>query len=113
MRSSPRAALVATLFVSVAETGSFSLAAQRMHTVQSNVTAHVKKLERELSVALFQRNGKVGLTSAGHRLLSHARRTLAAQDDALAVFRDSNTPSGVRRIGSMETTTADVRLPRS
>lgn len=98
------------LFVSVAETGSFSLSAQRMHTVQSNVTAHVKKLERELGAALFQRNGQVCLTPAGHLLLSHARRTLAAHDDALAVFHETDTPSGALRIGSMETTAA-VRLP--
>ena len=33
------------LFMDVAETGSFVAAAERQHTVQSNVTAHIKKLE--------------------------------------------------------------------
>ncbi|WP_423820612.1 LysR substrate-binding domain-containing protein [Salinisphaera sp. SPP-AMP-43] len=98
------------LFATVAAVGSFSVAAQRMHTVQSNVTAHVKKLEKELGVALFTRNGQIAPTPAGYLLLDHARRVLATHDEALAAFQDIEAPSGVLRIGAMETTAA-VRLP--
>lgn len=98
------------LFMAVADTGSFSVAAQRRHTVQSNVTAHVKKLERELGVELFTRNGQVAPTPAGHLLVDHARRVLRAHDAALGAFQDTEVPSGVLRIGAMETTAA-LRLP--
>lgn len=98
------------LFVVVADTGSFSAAAKQMHTVQSNVTAHIKKLETELGVALFVRQGHIHLTPAGHALMTHAQRTLAAHDNALAALQQSEDPRGVLRIGSMESTAA-VRLP--
>ena len=98
------------LFVSVADCGSFSAAAKQMHTVQSNVTAHIKKLETELGVALFVRQGHIHLTPAGRALMTHAERTLAAHDNALAAFQQSEDPRGVLRIGSMESTAA-VRLP--
>ena len=52
------------IFLAVAESGSFSLAAQRMYTVQSNITSHVKKLEEELGVILLNRNNPVTLTNA-------------------------------------------------
>ena len=38
--------------VAVAETGTFSAAAIKLHTVQSNVSTHVARLERELGVTL-------------------------------------------------------------
>ena len=41
-------------FLAVAESGSFSLAAQKMYTVQSNITSHVKKLEEELGGYFIQ-----------------------------------------------------------
>lgn len=43
------------LFLAVAETGSFVAAAERHHTVQSNVTAHIKKLEDEVGAQLIER----------------------------------------------------------
>ena len=98
------------LFLSVADCGSFSAAAKKMHTVQSNVTAHIKKLETELGVALFVRQGHIHLTPAGRALMTHAERTLAAHDNALAAFQQSEDPSGVLRIGSIESTAAG-RLP--
>jgi DNA-binding transcriptional LysR family regulator len=66
-------------FTAVAEEGSFTAAARRMHMVQSAVSATVRTLERELDVRLFDRTThRVRLTSAGQLLLPEARRTLAA-----------------------------------
>ena len=98
------------IFQAVAETGSFVAAAERLHTVQSNVTAHIKKLEAELGVLLIDRGGRARLTPAGHALRGYADRILRAHDEALSLFRGEAAPNGVVRIGAMETTTA-LRLP--
>lgn len=66
-------------FVAVAEEGSFTRAADRLHVVQSAVSASVRKLERELDVTLFDRTThRVALSDAGRVLLPEARATLAA-----------------------------------
>lgn len=97
------------LFLAVADTGSFIAAAERLHTVQSNVTAHIKKLENELGVQLFDRNNRSMLTAAGSLLHEHALRIVQAHDQAIAQFSQLQ-PGGHLRIGAMETTTA-LHLP--
>ena len=67
------------MFVAVAEEGSFTRAADRLHVVQSAVSAGVRNLERELGARLFDRSThKVALSDAGRALLPEARVTLAA-----------------------------------
>src|SRR3954470_21283123 len=66
-------------FVAVAEERSFTRASERLHVVQSAVSAGVRALERELGAALFERTTRqVELTDAGHVLLPEARATLPA-----------------------------------
>jgi DNA-binding transcriptional LysR family regulator len=66
-------------FVAVAEEGSFTRASDRLHVVQSAVSAGVRTLERDLGVTLFDRSThQVRLSGAGRVLLPEARRTLAA-----------------------------------
>lgn len=98
------------LLLAVAEKESFSAAATHLNTVQSNVTAHVKKLEAELGVRLVDRKGPVRLTSAGRALAHYAEQMLALHDEAVALFRGRPTAGGRIRIGAMETTMA-LRLP--
>ena len=98
------------IFRTVVDTGSFSAAAERLHTVQSNVTAHIKKLETELEARLLERRTPVVPTPAGRQLLDYARRIVALHDDAVARFHPQAEPAGVLRLGSMETTAA-VHLP--
>lgn len=62
--------------VAVAEHHSFSAAARALHTVQSNVSSHVAKLERELAVELVDRS-EGQLTRAGHVVVERARRVRA------------------------------------
>lgn len=70
-------------FVAVAEEGSFTRASDRLHVVQSAVSAGVRKLERELGTMLFDRSTHtVKLTDAGRALLPEARATLAAAQAA-------------------------------
>lgn len=66
-------------FVAVAEEGNFTRGAQRVHVVQSAVSASVQKLERHLGTELFDRSGPViTLTDAGAALLPRARAILAS-----------------------------------
>ncbi|MNJ99214.1 HTH-type transcriptional regulator GltR [compost metagenome] len=97
------------LFVAVAETGSFVAAAERLHTVQSNVTAHIKKLEDEVGAQLIERGAPARLSPAGFSLMAYAERILHAHDEALALFKGEKV-GGSLRVGAMETTTA-LRLP--
>ncbi|WP_175865702.1 LysR substrate-binding domain-containing protein [Burkholderia cepacia] len=99
------------LFCAVAEHGSFTAAADKVHTVQSNVTMRMKELESELGKPLFirQKSG-VALTSAGHTFLDYARRILQLTDESRNALLDTATPAGHLRLGSMETTAA-IRLP--
>lgn len=70
-------------FVAVAEEGSFTRASDRLHVVQSAVSAGVRNLEKELGVMLFDRSThSVKLTDAGRALLPEARATLAAAQAA-------------------------------
>ncbi|AIO43859.1 LysR family transcriptional regulator [Burkholderia cenocepacia] len=100
------------IFCAVAEYGSFTAAAMKVHTVQSNVTMRVKELEVELNQQLFVRNKSgVLLTSAGRTFLGYARRILQLADESRTAMLDTATPSGQLRLGSMETTAA-IRLPQ-
>ena len=69
-------------FLQVAATGSFSLAAEKLHLTQPAVSKRVAQLEAQLDAQLFDRIGRhVSLTEAGAALLPHAR---AVQRDLLA-----------------------------
>ena len=61
-------------FAAVADEGSFTAAADRLHTVQSNVSEHIRQLEAELGVQLLVR-GRRGTvpTEFGARVLERAR----------------------------------------
>ncbi len=60
--------------LAVAEEGSFTAAADRLHTVQSNVSGHVQQLESELGVQLLVRGRRGAVpTEFGERVLDRAR----------------------------------------
>ncbi|MGW5278733.1 LysR family transcriptional regulator [Streptomyces collinus] len=74
-------------FLAVAEELHFTRAAARLYVAQQALSRDVRRLERELGAELFLRTTRqVALTADGERLLPHARRVLAAQDDLLAAF---------------------------
>ena len=92
------------MFVAVAEEGSFTRAADRLHVVQSAVSAGVRNLERELQARLFDRSThKVALSDAGRALLPEARATLAAAAAARdAVDAVSGGVRGTIVLGTMQ-----------
>jgi len=68
-------------FATVAEEGHLTRAAERLHLSQPAVSGHIKALEQELDVRLFERaaTGMV-LTEAGRQLLAHSLKVLSAAD---------------------------------
>lgn len=65
------------IFMAVAETGSFSRAAETMLLTQSTVSQHIATLETELGTRLFDRTGRgAELTEGGELFCRHARRVL-------------------------------------
>lgn len=99
------------LFRAVAHTGSVGAAAEQVHSVPSNVSARVRKLEDELGAQLFLREPRgMRLTPAGELLLDYAERILALTAQARDAVREAVGEGGELRLGSMETTAA-VRLP--
>lgn len=75
--------------VAVAEEGSFTKAAARVHVVQSGVSAQIGRLERELGQQLLDRTGHVvRVTEVGAAVLAHARAALAAVASAKLVVEE-------------------------
>jgi DNA-binding transcriptional LysR family regulator len=91
--------------VAVADHGSFSAAADALHTVQSNVSTHVARLERELGCSLVDRSNACRLTEEGQAVVERARR-IANELEALVadVAALRHEVSGNVRLGMIGTT---------
>ncbi|MBT9331845.1 LysR family transcriptional regulator [Paracidobacterium acidisoli] len=99
-------------FCVLAEELNFTRTAERVNTVQSNVTSQIKALEEELGSPLFDRLAKrVVLTDAGRRFLPHAEQALAAMEQGQRAVKFDAEPSGPLRIGSPESVLT-YRLPQ-
>ncbi len=99
------------VFAAAAKAGGITRAAQSLHTVQSNVTQRIRRLEAELGVPLFNRHSRgVTLTSAGTQLLPYAERIGHLLTEAKRAAADGSTARGRIAIGALESATA-VRLP--
>ena len=69
-------------FIAIAELGSFSDAAERLHLTQPAVSKRIASLEQQLGIRLFDRLGReIGLTEAGRALLPRAYQILNVLDD--------------------------------
>jgi len=100
-------------FKAVAEVGSFTHAASRVHLTQAAVSVHIRQLEEELGSPLFLRvNKKLYLTESGRALLLHAETILRAHDEAKAELTSIGEPShGRLHIGVASTAIAVHPLP--
>lgn len=75
----------------IAETGSFSRAAERCQVAQPSLSQQVLKLEEDLGVRLFDRLGRsIRITEAGRAFLPHARAILAQMDLARSSVAGKN-----------------------
>lgn len=102
-----------TYFVAVAETGSFSRAAERCNIAQPSLSQQIMKLEQELGELLFDRlRRRVVLTDAGRMLLPRATAILAElQDIKHAMNQDTDAGRGMLTVGFIPTISPFV-LPR-
>lgn len=97
-------------FVAIAETGSFTRAADVVFKTQSAVSMQMRKLEERIGKTLFVRDGRQSrLSDDGERLLVYARRLVLLSSETLAAF-DENRLEGVVRFG-MPDDFADRFLP--
>ena len=88
-------------FVTVAEEGLLTRAAERLHSSQPAISAHIKALESELGILLFDRTPKgMRLTPEGEQLRIKALAILAAASDLDYTAKTlKGTPSGDVRLG--------------
>jgi len=72
-------------FVTVADVGSYTRAAQHLYRTQPALSLQIKRLEEQLGTRLFERNGRrTRVTEAGDTLLRYARRILDLNEQAVA-----------------------------
>ncbi|WP_262704353.1 MULTISPECIES: LysR family transcriptional regulator [Streptomyces] len=103
-------------YLTVARHMSFTRAAQELDYVQSSVTAHIKALETDLGVPLFERLGRrVTFTDAGRELLPHAQQLIhqaeRARDAVQGIGADPRTLRGTLRIAAPESLCAHLLPP--
>jgi DNA-binding transcriptional LysR family regulator len=96
--------------VAVAEAGSFTRAAERLHLSQPALTVQIRRLEEAVGARLFDRNSRnVALTPTGRELLPLLRKSL---EDMENVLRDARAmgegESGTIRIACLPTFAASV-----
>ena len=101
-------------FSAIAETGTFTAAAERVHVTQAAISMQIRQLERETGVRLFVRAPRrVLLTEAGEKLLERARVILREHDAALSELAAlTGADKGRLRIGSASAMVSGDPLPQ-
>ncbi len=102
----------ARYFVEVANAQSISAAALTLGTSQSNVSAHMARLEAKAGISLVRRHNRgVSLTAAGESLLPQCRELLRLASRAMASIQEGAIGRPELRIGAFHTATASL-VPR-
>jgi DNA-binding transcriptional LysR family regulator len=84
-------------FVAIAETGSFTRAADVVYKTQSAVSMQMRRLEERIGKPIFARDGRNSrLTEEGERLLGYARRMVRLSEETLAAFDETELQGSVR-----------------
>lgn len=99
--------------IHVAELGSLSKAADRLHIAQPALSRQVRMLEEELGFALFLRHGRgMVLSEQGKDVLTHAMRVMAEIDEIRATATPADAPlTGEVAIGLPPTVADIISLP--
>jgi DNA-binding transcriptional LysR family regulator len=101
-------------FVAIAELGTFTAGAMRVHVTQAAISMQIRQLENELGAKLFIRAPRrVMLTEAGEQLLHRARQILRDHDAALDEIAElAGAERGRLRIGSASAMVTTDVLPK-
>ncbi len=84
-------------FIAIAETGSFTKAAEVVNKTQSAVSMQMKRLEERIERPIFARDGRASkLTEDGTRLLDYARRLVKLNVETISAFSDAALSGRVR-----------------
>lgn len=88
-------------FIAVAEELHFHRAAERLNMSQPPLTSAIQKLEEDLGVTLIERGNRVlGLTPAGEKFVSEARKTLRQAEKTIVSTVDvAEGRTGLLRLG--------------
>jgi DNA-binding transcriptional LysR family regulator len=100
-------------FVAIAESGTFTAGAQRVHVTQAAISMQIRQLETELGARVFVRAPRhVILTEAGEHLLRRARQMLREHDAAVDEIAElAGAERGRLRIGSASAMVLTDQLP--
>ncbi|MFN2516252.1 MAG: LysR family transcriptional regulator [Pyrinomonadaceae bacterium] len=101
-------------FIAIAELGTFTAGALRVHVTQAAISMQIRQLENELGAKLFVRAPRrVMLTEAGEQLLHRARQILRDHDAALDEIAElAGAERGRLRIGSASAKVTTDVLPK-
>lgn len=98
------------VFATVAEEGSVTAAADKLHRVPSNISTRIKQLEEELGTPLFHREKlRLYISDPGKTFLSYAKRILALAEEAKQSVSGLK-PNGIFTLGAIESCAA-VHIP--
>lgn len=90
-------------FLCIAQHGSFIQSTTRLGYTQSTVTTHIKNLESDLGIKLFDRLGhKIRLTSEGKTFKTYAEKIIKLTDEAKEAVKLTATPHGTITLGTSE-----------
>lgn len=89
-------ALTLDCFIAVAETGSFTKAAERVGRTQSAVSQQIARLENQLNKSLFVRGKNLSLTNDGKTLLSYARTIATLYHEVIDKFLEPELQGEIR-----------------
>jgi DNA-binding transcriptional LysR family regulator len=100
-------------FVAIAETGTFTAGALRVHVTQAAISMQIRQLESEIGARVFVRAPRhVILTEAGEQLLRRARHILREHDAAIDEIAElAGAERGRLRIGSASAMVLTEQLP--
>ena len=100
-------------FVAIAESGTFTAGALRVHVTQAAISMQIRQLESEIGARVFVRAPRhVILTEAGEQLLRRARHILREHDAALDEIAElAGAERGRLRIGSASAMVLTEQLP--
>jgi DNA-binding transcriptional LysR family regulator len=100
-------------FVAIAETGTFTAGAARVHVTQAAISMQIRQLESEIGARVFVRAPRhVILTEAGEQLLRRARHILREHDAAVDEIAElAGAERGRLRIGSASAMVLTEQLP--